>query len=114
MLELEDVKKSYLQANGEGLRILEIPKFEVGTGEQMVLVGRSGCGKTTLLHIIAGIGRADAGSIRIDNVEVNQLSEAALTEIISKFADAMIKMGANDIDKAAVLSRVRSRFAKAA
>ncbi len=76
MLHLEGVKKSYLQANGEFLRILDVPKFEVATGEQMVLVGRSGCGKTTLLHIIAGISRADAGTIRIDQVEVNKLSEA--------------------------------------
>lgn len=76
MLALEGVKKSYLEANGEILPILDIERFEVGEAEQMVLVGRSGCGKTTLLHIIAGIGRADAGSIRIDNVEVSRLSEA--------------------------------------
>lgn len=76
MLVLEGVKKSYLEANGDILPILDIEKFHVSQAEQMVLVGRSGCGKTTLLHIIAGIARADAGSIRIDNVEVSQLSEA--------------------------------------
>ncbi len=76
MLALEGVKKSYLEANGDILPILDIERFHVGRAEQMVLVGRSGCGKTTLLHIIAGIARADAGSIRIDNVEVSQLSEA--------------------------------------
>ena len=76
MLELQGVKKSYLEANGEVLPILDVPQFAVGPAEQMVLVGRSGCGKTTLLHIIAGIGRADAGSIRIDDVDVSQLSEA--------------------------------------
>lgn len=76
MLALKGVKKSYLEANGDILPILDIDNFQVGQAEQMVLVGRSGCGKTTLLHIIAGISRADAGSIRIDNVEVSQLSEA--------------------------------------
>jgi len=76
MLVLEGVKKSYLEANGDILPILDIEDFHVRQAEQMVLVGRSGCGKTTLLHIIAGIARADAGSIRIDNVEVSQLSEA--------------------------------------
>ena len=35
-------------------------------GEQVVLMGRSGCGKTTLLHIIAGVGRPDQGSVVID------------------------------------------------
>lgn len=76
MLALEGVKKSYLEANGAVLPILDIPRFQVGKAEQMVLVGRSGCGKTTLLHIVAGIARADEGSIRIDNVEVSKLSEA--------------------------------------
>ena len=33
----------------------------------MVLVGRSGCGKTTLLHVIAGISRPDSGTVRIDD-----------------------------------------------
>jgi putative ABC transport system ATP-binding protein len=42
----------------------------------MVLVGRSGCGKTTLLHVIAGISRADAGTIRVDGVDMTRLSEA--------------------------------------
>ncbi len=76
MLSLEGVKKSYLEANGDILPILDIERFHVGQAEQMVLVGPSGCGKTTLLHIIAGISRSDAGSIRIDNVEVSELSEA--------------------------------------
>src|SRR5687768_15843548 len=76
MLLLENVKKSYLEANGHVLPILQIPRFVVASGEQMVLVGGSGCGKTTLLHVIAGISRADSGSIRLDGVDVSTLSEA--------------------------------------
>jgi putative ABC transport system ATP-binding protein len=76
MLLLENVKKSYREADGHILPILDIPQFAVGSGEQMVLVGRSGCGKTTLLHVIAGISRADTGSIRMDGVDVSGLSEA--------------------------------------
>lgn len=76
MLLLENVKKSYLEANGHVLPILDIPRFAVGPSEQMALIGRSGCGKTTLLHVIAGISRADSGRIRLDGLEVSQLSEA--------------------------------------
>ena len=76
MLLLQNVKKSYLEANGNKLPILDIPRFEVASGEQMVLVGGSGCGKTTLLHVIAGISGADSGSIRVDGVEISTLSEA--------------------------------------
>ena len=76
MLEIENLKKSYLEANGHVLPILDIPHFRVADGQQVVVVGRSGCGKTTLLHVIAGIRRADAGCIRLDGVEVSRLSEA--------------------------------------
>ncbi|MBT3559171.1 MAG: alanine--glyoxylate aminotransferase family protein [Rhodospirillales bacterium] len=44
---------------------------------------------------------------------LNQLSEEAITDIVGRFADAMIKMGANDLDKAAILAEVKKRFAAA-
>ena len=76
MLLLENVRKSYGQPNGERLHILNIPCFEVPTGQQMVLEGRSGCGKTTLLHVIAGITTPDAGQVLIDKLDITRLSEA--------------------------------------
>ena len=75
MLEITGLKKSYVEANGDLLPILDIPEFRVGRGEQVILVGRSGCGKTTLLHVIAGISRATAGTIVIGGVEISRLSE---------------------------------------
>jgi ABC-type lipoprotein export system ATPase subunit len=76
MLLLENIKKSYLEANGHVLPILDIPRFAVEAGEQMLLIGQSGCGKTTLLHVIAGISTPDAGTVRLDGLDVSQLSEA--------------------------------------
>ena len=76
MLHLTDVRKSFVQPDGSELPILDIPEFHVAAGEQAVLVGRSGCGKTTLLHVIAGISRADAGKVRIDDWEITLFSEA--------------------------------------
>ena len=75
MLLLENIKKSYVEANGHPLPILDIPRFAIDRGEQVVLVGRSGCGKTTLLHVIAGISRADSGTIQVDGIELGKLSE---------------------------------------
>ncbi|MCO6456095.1 MAG: ABC transporter ATP-binding protein [Pirellulaceae bacterium] len=77
MLLLENVKKSYTEPDGSPLPILEIPRFEVAAGEQMVLLGESGSGKSTLLHVIAGISRADSGRVVLDGVDVEKLSEAA-------------------------------------
>jgi putative ABC transport system ATP-binding protein len=75
MLQLSQVKKSFLDPSGERLPILDIPDFAVAAGEQVVMVGRSGCGKTTLLHTIAGISRPDGGSITIDGTDIAKLSE---------------------------------------
>ena len=81
MLQLRQVKKSYREPDGGRLPILDIPTFDVASGEQMVLVGKSGCGKTTLLHTIAGITRADEGEIRIDNIDIATLSEAGVDKV---------------------------------
>lgn len=78
MLELRNLKKSFAQPGGERLSILDIPEFHVAAGEQLGLVGRSGCGKTTLLHVIAGITRPDSGSVKVANTEITRLSEAAV------------------------------------
>ena len=81
MLLLRNIKKSYIEPDGGRLPILEIPSFQVANGEQMVLVGRSGCGKTTLLHTIAGITRADSGEIIIDDIDITKLSEAGVDKV---------------------------------
>ena len=76
MLLLTNVKKSYIEPDGERLPILDVPHFALAAGEQVVIRGRSGCGKTTLLHVIAGISRVDSGSITIDNIDLVKLPEA--------------------------------------
>ncbi|MCA9184131.1 MAG: ABC transporter ATP-binding protein [Pirellulaceae bacterium] len=76
MLLLEDVRKSFVEPNGRQLPVLNIQRFSVERGEQMVLIGRSGCGKTTLLHVIAGISRPDSGRVMIHGVDVTRLAEA--------------------------------------
>ena len=78
MLKLENIQKVFRQPNGQYLQVLEIPTFELARGEQAVLTGRSGGGKTTLLHVIAGISRATAGDVWIDGVPVSRLTEAGL------------------------------------
>lgn len=77
MLILEDVKKTFIEPNGHLLPVLDIPRFALERAEQMVLLGRSGCGKTTLLHCIAGISSVDSGSIVLDGVNLARLSEPA-------------------------------------
>jgi ABC-type lipoprotein export system ATPase subunit len=76
MLVLEDVRKSYIEPNGEPLPILDIRRFVIDAGEQVVLRGRSGCGKTTLLNCIAGLTTVDRGRIELNGRDVVNLPEA--------------------------------------
>lgn len=75
-LELKNVTKSYREPGGGRLPVLNIPHFTLAAGEQVVLVGASGGGKTTLLNIIAGITSADSGEVRVDGTDLARLSEA--------------------------------------
>ncbi len=71
LLSLKGVKKSYDQPVVHG-------SFELKEGEQVALVGPSGIGKSTLLHLISGILRPDEGAIVFRGQNLNQLKEAAL------------------------------------
>ena len=76
MLRLLDVKKTFTQPDGTRLPVIDIESYDVEAGEQLAMVGRSGCGKTTLLHVIAGISRPDSGRVMIDGWDVTRLTEA--------------------------------------
>lgn len=76
MLEIQHIKKSFTQPDGQSVPILDVPEFKIAAGEQVVLLGPSGCGKTTLLHIIAGLTNPDSGKVILDNVELTKFSEA--------------------------------------
>jgi ABC-type lipoprotein export system ATPase subunit len=77
MLLVDNVKKAYREPNGERLPILDIPRLELGAGEQVVIRGQSGGGKTTLLNVIAGLATPDEGKIVIHTTDVTRLPEAA-------------------------------------
>lgn len=75
LLEIKDLKKSYDLPSGGSLAVLDVPHFAVAEGQQLALIGTSGGGKTTLLHLIAGLLSATSGSIRVAGTEMTRLSE---------------------------------------
>jgi ABC-type lipoprotein export system ATPase subunit len=77
MLLVENVKKSYREPDGSRLAILDIPRFEMVAGEQVVIRGRSGGGKTTFLNAIAGLAAVDAGRIVVNGTDVTKLPEVS-------------------------------------
>ncbi|MBM4000487.1 MAG: ABC transporter ATP-binding protein [Planctomycetes bacterium] len=75
MLEIEELTKHYPEPGGRRLPILDVPRFALNEGERMALIGRSGCGKTTLLHIIAGLRSPSGGRVALDGIDLTRLSE---------------------------------------
>ena len=60
---LDQLKKTYASPDGGTVPVIDVPQFRLGDGEEIALVGGSGTGKTTLLHLIAGILAPDSGRI---------------------------------------------------
>jgi putative ABC transport system ATP-binding protein len=75
MLQIVGLTKSYALPDGTRSPVLDIPRYSLAAGQQAVMLGESGGGKTTLLHAIAGIIRVDSGKIILDGIETNRLSE---------------------------------------
>ena len=79
MLVLEQLSKTYAGARSRS--VLRGVELELGAGEYIAVMGESGIGKSTLLNLIAGLDRPDAGSIRLDGVDLAGLADDALTDL---------------------------------
>ena len=76
LLTVRDLKKSFRDPEGGVLPVVEVPSFEVAEGEQVGLRGTSGSGKTTFLHLLAGILGPDGGTISIGGEVVTSFTDA--------------------------------------
>ena len=76
-LEARGVTKSYL-AGGKQLTVLRDLELVVESGEMVAIMGASGVGKSTLLHVLGGLDRVDAGTITIAGAELTALPDAEL------------------------------------
>lgn len=74
MIDLVGIKKSF-----GTLEVLKGIDLHINKGEVVSIVGPSGAGKTTLLQIIGTLDRADAGSVRLNGVDVCRLKEKELS-----------------------------------
>ena len=77
MLSVRALAKSY--AGPRRRVVLTGIDLELRPGDYVAVMGESGVGKSTLLNLVAGLDRPDAGSIAIDGVEITDLDDDALT-----------------------------------
>ncbi|OGW42116.1 MAG: ABC transporter ATP-binding protein [Nitrospirae bacterium GWD2_57_9] len=77
IVEVRDLVKTY-RRGAQVVPVLENITFDICEGEFLALMGPSGSGKSTLLNIIAGIDKADSGTVAIGGVDISSLSETDL------------------------------------
>jgi lipoprotein-releasing system ATP-binding protein len=76
-LEARGIVKSYT-VGGRALTVLRDLDLAVEAGEMVAIVGASGVGKSTLLHVLGGLDRVDHGTIAIDGTELTRLADAEI------------------------------------
>lgn len=69
MMNVVDLRKSFLAPNGERIEVLRGVDFAVNPGESIAVTGPSGSGKSTLLHLLGGLETPDHGTITLDGAD---------------------------------------------
>jgi lipoprotein-releasing system ATP-binding protein len=82
-LEVRGLRKSYTVGE-TSLTVLRDLDLAVAEGEMVAVVGASGVGKSTLLHLIGGLDRADAGTVTIGDTELTQLQDQGMVAFRNK------------------------------
>jgi phospholipid/cholesterol/gamma-HCH transport system ATP-binding protein len=80
MIEINNLHKRFNENS-----VLNGVNLKIDTGETIVIVGRSGCGKSVLIKHIVGLLYPDSGYVKVENQVVNELSEEELYKLRRKF-----------------------------
>ena len=80
MIRIQGLRKSF-----GGQPVLRGVNLEVATGEIMVIIGRSGGGKSVLLKHLLGLLRPDAGAVLVDGTDITRLRGAALETVRRRY-----------------------------
>jgi phospholipid/cholesterol/gamma-HCH transport system ATP-binding protein len=103
MIEVRELKKNF-----GSQPILNGVNFRIEKGESVVIIGRSGGGKSVLLKHIIGLIKPDSGQVLIDNEDIVPMDERALLRVRQKFG--MVFQGAALFDSMTVAENVAFPF----
>lgn len=73
MIKTESLKFSY-----DGKKYFDFPDINLDSGENLLIIGNSGIGKTTLLHLLAGILKPESGLINVSGIDISKFSDTEL------------------------------------
>ncbi len=95
MIDIVNVHKIF-----DGKKVLNGVNLTIETGETMVIIGRSGCGKSVLLKHIIGLMKPDSGHIFINKEDIATMDDKQLTNLRMRFG--MLFQGAALFDSLSV------------
>ena len=105
-VRIDGISKVFGQG-GQGVVALDRVTLDVGAGEFLCIVGASGCGKTTLLNLVAGLDRPTAGSISLDGARPALLfQEPALLPWLTAGANVELALRLRGVSRAQRKARV--------
>ena len=81
LLHGQALRKVYIQEDGSELPILEGVEIAVAAGEAVAIIGASGTGKSTLLHLLGGLDRPTAGRVILDGNDLAALNDRDLATV---------------------------------
>jgi phospholipid/cholesterol/gamma-HCH transport system ATP-binding protein len=103
MIEVRNLQKSF-----GAQKVLDGVSLKIETGESVVIIGRSGGGKSVLLKHMVGLLQPDSGEVLIDGENIEPLNERELLRVRSKFG--MLFQGAALFDSMTVAENIGFAF----
>lgn len=84
IIECQDL--SYVYNNGKiKTPVLNALNLEINSAESLAIIGQSGCGKSTFLNLLGGIEQPTTGKVILNNSDLSQLSEEAITNLRAQY-----------------------------
>ena len=84
VLQAVDLAKTYTGGDGGLIAVLDGVNLQVARGEMVAIVGASGTGKSTLLHLLGALDRPTRGSVLIDGEQIEDRSDEELSVLRNK------------------------------
>lgn len=99
LMEIRDLHRNF-----NGMQVLKGVNLTIERGETIVIIGRSGCGKSVLLKHIIGILKPEKGEVIVDGVDITKVGEYELTQYRKRFG--MLFQGAALFDSLTIKENV--------
>jgi lipoprotein-releasing system ATP-binding protein len=84
VIACDNLSKKFAEGKSE-VRVLENINIQISRGELVAIVGASGVGKSTLLHLLGGLDQPSAGKVLIGGVDIHNLSENSRCRLRNRY-----------------------------